>query len=68
MRSPNRVQRQKGMILRHVFFHDGTTRAGEVAFLSGYAISATASNTRGAAHASRLDTPRVLPDYGLMFG
>ena len=35
----NRVQRQKGMIVPHVFFHDGTTKAGYVAFLAGHAVS-----------------------------
>jgi integrase len=38
-KAANRVQRQKGMIVQHVFFHDGTTKAGEVAFLAGHAIS-----------------------------
>ena len=38
-KAANRVQRQKGMIVQHVFFHDGTTKAGEVAFLAGHAIA-----------------------------
>ncbi len=36
-----RIQRQKGMIIQRVFFHDGTTKAGEIAFLAGHAISAS---------------------------
>jgi integrase len=38
-KAANRVQRRKGMIVPHVFFHDGTTKAGGVAFLAGHAIS-----------------------------
>ena len=38
-KAANRVQRRKGMIVQHVFFHDGTTKAGDVAFLAGHAIS-----------------------------
>jgi integrase len=40
-KAANRVQREKGMIVQHVFFHDGTTKAGDVAFLAGHAISAS---------------------------
>lgn len=39
-KAANRVQLQKGMIVPHVFFHDGTTKAGDVAFLAGHGISA----------------------------
>jgi hypothetical protein len=38
-KAANRVQRRKGRIVPHVFFHDGTTKAGDVAFLAGHAIS-----------------------------
>lgn len=32
---------REGMIVQPVFFHDGTTQAGDVAFLAGHAISAS---------------------------
>ena len=38
-KAADRIQRRKGMIVQHVFFHDGITKAGEVAFLAGHAIS-----------------------------
>lgn len=38
-KAADRIQRRKEMILQHVFFHDGITKAGEVAFLAGHAIS-----------------------------
>jgi integrase len=38
-KAANRLQRQKGMIVQHVFFHDGTTQAGDVAFLAGHPIA-----------------------------
>ena len=34
-KAANRVQRGKGMIVQHVFFHDSTTKAGAVGFRSG---------------------------------
>ena len=35
----NRIQRKKGMIVQNVFFHDGTTHAGDLAFLAGHPIA-----------------------------
>jgi integrase len=40
-KAANRVQPQKGMIVQHVFFHDGTTKAGDAAFLAGHSISSS---------------------------
>ena len=40
-KAATRVQRRKGMIVQHVFFHDGTTKTGDVAFLAGHGISAS---------------------------
>jgi integrase len=38
-KAANQIQRRKGMIVQHAFFHDGNTKAGEIAFLAGHAIS-----------------------------
>lgn len=38
-KAANRLQREKDMIVQHVFFHDGTTQAGHVAFLAGNRIA-----------------------------
>ena len=38
-KAANRVQRRKGMIVQEVFFHDRTTKAGDVAFLARHAIA-----------------------------
>jgi integrase len=38
-KAANRLQREKGMIVQHVFFHDGTTKAGDIAFLAGHPIA-----------------------------
>ena len=40
-KAANRIQRKKGMIVQNVFFHDGTTKAGDVAFLAGHSIAPT---------------------------
>jgi integrase len=37
----DQVQHQKGMIVQHVFFHEGTTKAGDAIVLAGHAISAS---------------------------
>jgi integrase len=37
----DRIQRQEGMIVQHVFFHDLTTKAGKVGFWSGHSIAAS---------------------------
>ena len=37
--SADRIQRGKGMIVQHVFFHDVPTKNGEVGFWSGHAIA-----------------------------
>ena len=34
-----RIQRRKGMIVQHVFFHDVPTKSGDVGFWSGHAIA-----------------------------
>lgn len=39
-KAASRIQREKGMIVQHVFFHDGTTKAGDVEFRAGQPISA----------------------------
>ncbi len=38
-KAADRIQRRKGMIVQHVFFHDVPTKAGEVGFWSGHAIA-----------------------------
>jgi integrase len=38
-RAADRIQRRKGMIVQHVFFHDAPTKNGEVGFWSGHAIA-----------------------------
>ena len=38
-KTAKRIQRQKGMIVQHVFFHDGRTQAGEPAYETGQRIS-----------------------------
>jgi integrase len=38
-KAADRIQRRKGMIVQHVFFHDLPTKAGEVGFWSGHAIA-----------------------------
>jgi integrase len=38
-KAADRIQREKGMIVQHVFFHDSTTKAGAVGFWSGHCIS-----------------------------
>lgn len=35
----DRIQRDKGMIVQNVFFHDGTTKVGTIAHLAGHSIS-----------------------------
>ena len=40
-KAADRIQRRKEMIVQHVFFHDGITKAGEVTFLAGHAISSS---------------------------
>ena len=35
----DRIQRRKGMIVQHVFFHDLPTKDGDVGFWSGHAIA-----------------------------
>ena len=40
-KAANRLQREKKMIVQHVFFHDGTTQAGSPAFLAGQPIAAS---------------------------
>ena len=38
-KAADRIQRRKGMIVQHVFFHDVPTKAGDVGFWSGHAIA-----------------------------
>lgn len=38
-KAADRIQRRKGMIVQHVFFHDVTTKNGDVGFWSGHAIA-----------------------------
>jgi integrase len=38
-KAAKRIQREKGMIVQHVFFHDGRTQAGEPAYEAGQRIS-----------------------------
>ena len=38
-KAADRIQRRKGMIVQHVFFHDLPTQAGDVGFWSGHAIA-----------------------------
>jgi integrase len=38
-KAANRIQRRKGMIVQHVFFHDVPTKSGDVGFWSGHAIA-----------------------------
>ena len=38
-KAADRIQRTKGVIVQHVFFHDGTTKTEDVAFLAGHAIA-----------------------------
>lgn len=38
-KAADRIQRRKGMIVPHVFFHDVPTKAGDVGFWSGHAIA-----------------------------
>jgi integrase len=38
-KAADRVQRRKGMIVQHVFFHDVPTENGDVGFWSGHAIA-----------------------------
>jgi integrase len=38
-KAADRIQRRKGMIVQHVFFHDLPTKAGDVGFWSGHAIA-----------------------------
>lgn len=38
-KAAKRIQREKGMIVQHVFYHDGRTQAGEPAYESGQPIS-----------------------------
>jgi integrase len=40
-KAADRIQRRKGMIVQHVFFHDLTTKAGKVGFWSGHSIAAS---------------------------
>jgi integrase len=62
-KAANRVQRQKGMIVQHVFFHDGTTKAGDVAFLAGHAISPSGFHHACAAPGSRRGARARLPTH-----
>jgi len=39
-KAASRIQREKDMIVQHVFFHDGATKAGDVEFRAGRPISA----------------------------
>ena len=38
-KAADRIQRRKGMIVQHVFFHDVPTKDGDVGFWSGHAIA-----------------------------
>ncbi len=38
-KAADRIQRRKGMILQHVFFHDVPTKTADVGFWSGHAIA-----------------------------
>jgi integrase len=38
-KAADRIQRRKGMIVQHVFFHDLPTKDGDVGFWSGHAIA-----------------------------
>jgi integrase len=38
-KAADRIQRRKGMIVQHVFFHDVPTKNGDVGFWSGHAIA-----------------------------
>ncbi len=38
-KAANRIQREKGMIVQHVFFHDGRTQVGEPVFEAGRRIA-----------------------------
>jgi integrase len=38
-KAADRIQRRKGMIVQHVFFHDVPTKSGDVGFWSGNAIA-----------------------------
>jgi integrase len=38
-KAADRIQRRKGMIVQHVFFHDVPTKDGGVGFWSGHAIA-----------------------------
>ena len=40
-KAADRIQRRKGMIVQHVFFHDVPTKAGDVGFWSGHAIASS---------------------------
>jgi hypothetical protein len=40
-KAADRIQRRKGMIVQHVFFHDVPTKHGEVGFWSGHSIAAS---------------------------
>lgn len=57
-KAANRIQRDKHMIVQHVFFHDGTTLDGDPAFLAGQSIAPS-----GFYHAwCRARTPAGRPD------
>jgi integrase len=40
-KAADRIQRRKGMIVQHVFFHDVPTKNGDVGFWSGHPIAAS---------------------------
>lgn len=41
-KAANRIQREKGVIVQHVFFHDGTTLSGDPAVIAGRQIARSA--------------------------
>ena len=46
-KAADRIQRRKGMIVQHVFFHDVPTKDGDVGLWSGHAIAPSGFYTRG---------------------